>query len=979
MPKDYIPVEIRPDRGGRLITRGSLENVGLFDYSVKREVRRDLDIEVQREGHDYFWPSVDDELIPDPGNQPFPLEEDDPGPINLTHEVVRENGHRAVIVGTPTRLYRFNTMDRGGVYEEDVFEDGIYEDSAADWLVIGRGFSEEGHRWEAQRIRGYLWLNNGRDLPVTYRVQDSEVKPVYELREQGISHVGTIAEVSGVPVCMDISQIPEDLLPELFTHNGIRLSGGIYAQASGTTVEATEAFFTDDDVGRRIVFDDGTSALITGVLTPESVSVDETIEAHPQPFRLRTLLSQAGSLWSGVVTADQAAGSATVTASDNIFTAEMVGSLIRFVNGWTTEIVGYTSATSITTADEAPDDFEDYPFWVISDDIDVGWSDVYLPNPDTGLIHKLTVRGAEGAEYTTWGVGEVGAASDLVLYNSNTNETHAMRLRGPAGEEWFEYDAGIPLVGDPPIVYAENTDTGLGHSLAFRNGTIKIGSSVTGGGDYIVVASAPLFTADHVGRTLHWDTGDSRRIVAYLSSTQVVVDSDLTHAEELGAIENLDTYERWDGAVDRVTYRCLWGSKPDNPRRWGVIGNASAVIGESRVSLKYPFKSFASEQEITLVGAGAEGGNLTTEVLFATDNQVLLTADQVETSVTDGLIQQSDVIGSIVGFEDLEHNGSAILRGLSLKGRLVVYKDSCMFIGTYTGNPDQPFVFERKEVPSGKTLYYRWSLVGVNDEYHLFVGKGSIYKFDLVSMVPREFESAELCKNVIFGQATIANTNSIFAATNELTNEVWFWFPSAATDKALVFDYMYGTWSTSARAMTAAATVRRPAEGGIVTGESEHWFLMAANNVLVVYGLSTEDVESWGGAKSISYMRSAKPFTLVKSTYDWALRGGLSDFGARHGEKDIRSYVLHLASTSGNIPVNFELLGARNAAESVVTLAQVTIASPAEEPLISAFFRRHYFGWSLSGTSDPSAVIQIAGQTFEVSGVNSRSFVRRVA
>jgi hypothetical protein len=103
----------------------------------------------------------------------------------------------------------------------------------------------------------------------------------------------------------------------------------------------------------------------------------------------------------------------------------------------------------------------------------------------------------------------------------------------------------------------------------------------------------------------------------------------------------------------------------------------------------------------------------------------------------------------------------------------------------------------------------------------------------------------------------------------------------------------------------------------------------------------------------------------------------LSDLGARHSEKDVRAYVAHLGSNSDDGPLAFDLLGCRNVREGATALLSAVIASPATENLLSMFYRAFYFGWRLTG-SGKGLNIQVAAQTFEMSGVNSKSLGRRV-
>lgn len=75
------------------------------------------------------------------------------------------------------------------------------------WIQIASGLSASGRRWEAVSVGDYICLNNGVDLPLTFRPGDQSAFPIYELREQQIACVGTIASHVGNLLCMDITSI----------------------------------------------------------------------------------------------------------------------------------------------------------------------------------------------------------------------------------------------------------------------------------------------------------------------------------------------------------------------------------------------------------------------------------------------------------------------------------------------------------------------------------------------------------------------------------------------------------------------------------------------------------------------------------------------------------------------------------------------------------------------------------------------------
>lgn len=177
---------IRATQGGRFVTTKSPENVGVGNYLEKTNWRRIADKEVLREGTLLFRPNTG---LPQ-GSQHLNI-----GPTEIMGmwECVRPNDDRAVVAATATTIYR-------------------YKYSTGTWEVVGSGFSADTPYWEGESLDGYLILNNSIDLPVTLRVEDASVVPVYEMRDMGIAAVGHIAVYNGLLVCADITEIADTSL-----------------------------------------------------------------------------------------------------------------------------------------------------------------------------------------------------------------------------------------------------------------------------------------------------------------------------------------------------------------------------------------------------------------------------------------------------------------------------------------------------------------------------------------------------------------------------------------------------------------------------------------------------------------------------------------------------------------------------------------------------------------------------------------------
>lgn len=870
----YKPLTVKPSAGGKLMSNLSPDTAGIYNYTVKRDFRRVLDKEVRSEGYDYFWPNTSIPL----GQQPFPNYPAVNEPITLEIMARQPNGRTAIIVGTPTTLFRYFALDNGAYFEGDgtpaeyYQNEGqpgtpYYDDNPGIWLVIGTGFSPNAQRWEAINTNGYLVLNNGVDLMVTYRVEEFEVRPIYEMREAGIASVGNIAlDNSGLLVCADISEIDE---AELVNILSLISSNGITA-------------------------------------------------------------SQAGSYGPSPFNATLVAG--TVTSANPIFNLGSVGQTITFVNGISATINGYLTPTTVAV----------------------------------------------------------------------TNATDTV-------------NPGIPF-------------------FLINPGTI----------DYTVVASAPIFDNTMAGRKIVWDdSGATVTITAFIDSTHVVVNSNSSIPAGTFGLNNPAAYAPYtdQNFISRIQYRIIWCMEPDEPRRFAAVVPGTILIGSNSLKLQYPALSFQElvGQQITILGAGVNAGNLTATLEFLAPDGMTCILDAVaSTSVTNAGVQAADATGSLAGFMDLQDDGSPIIGMLSLLGYLVVYKDTAIMLGQYTGTIGSVFNFNGLNKYTGsKTLYYRYTLIKISaggQDFHVFAGRNSFYRFDLVNQEPIEVETGEVCKNIFFNSVQLlppgTDNVGVFAADNPITKQVFFCFPKGpGLDKALIYDYFTGQVNTTSAAYTAAAAVKRPVTG-IQTGASEDWFIMGTSNGMVVkYGLTDTMPFISGGitctqagntmtasapffssdlviGRSIQFpdlsvvnvvgyisptqitvggpakTRVATQFSVISALwhrigqpYDSVLASGLESFGKNFGEKDIEAWVLTLAGESPNSTLLFELIGGTSPSKTAV-LGSRLFTNAEVQNAVGMLFRQNYFAdrITVSGMNNPLEIVQ---RVLNIAGVDSRAFTER--
>ena len=171
-------------------------------------------------------------------------------------------------------------------------------------------------------------------------------------------------------------------------------------------------------------------------------------------------------------------------------------------------------------------------------------------------------------------------------------------------------------------------------------------------------------------------------------------------------------------------------------------------------------------------------------------------------------------------------------------------------------------------------MKYRHTVVNAEGMAHIYAGNSSFYTFDLSSRKPKEIVAFKNADTLFFDNAEIANTESIFATDNQLTKEIWFVTnKGTSSDKAICYDYIFRTLSTTSITVTAAATVEKP-------GSSEDWFVMGnGSGIVLLYGLNNETNARWSGKQFFS-RRGNTNYSTLALDYDSILESGAEDFGS---------------------------------------------------------------------------------------------------
>lgn len=420
-----------------------------------------------------------------------------------------------------------------------------------------------------------------------------------------------------------------------------------------------------------------------------------------------------------------------------------------------------------------------------------------------------------------------------------------------------------------------------------------------------------------------------------------------------------------DGYTIRIQYRVLLSNIGD-PRAFGSNGTASISAGSTALVFQTLLPSWAvSGTDVTIAGAGTDGGNLTAAILSVSGMTALLDTPAV-TTVSGALVLETEWIGGTAGRYDLQDDASQILRMAPLENRLVVYRNRSIFLGSYTGSAASPISFE-KIYEGDKNLYYRYTLATVAGSYHIFAGANSILQFDLTNRFPQEVQALELCKNLFYDSASLVNENFIFATNNPITKEVWFCYPVSETglsgtgtgSRVLAFDYAYNTASTIDVGFSAAEYVEKPLSV-VASRATENWFIMGTYDGFVLqYGKTNEGFEY---------------YSRIGEAYTSTLQAGLTSPGTDFNEGDMRSYVLKYSSQSEDWPVTVTLYKTNSPHKPVTQFASRGFVDPIDHNLFPVWARAIYFQDKLTvaGLDNP---VRLSARVFEFSTVDSRSVV----
>lgn len=461
-------------------------------------------------------------------------------------------------------------------------------------------------------------------------------------------------------------------------------------------------------------------------------------------------------------------------------------------------------------------------------------------------------------------------------------------------------------------------------------------------------------------------------IVEYVDGVLMCADILEINDEDMSAVmNNVLPYKTIVDSAEttRITFRRVWSNEGD-PGDFAANVPGTVTLGSPNLTLAWPMASFQAGDEVIVNGAGTAGGNLTTTILTISGVNVVL-ANNALTAVSSADVYKSSALNSIVGFDDIEDDGSAIVLQIPLKTQLISFKASGHIWQTYyTGDLDTPFAKDRVTKKPGIAPRFPRAVVNIvnddNEEYLLFPGAKHFYRFDLGSQAPQQaklFMGAE--KELFFSRIKGLGKFEVWAADNTCTDEIFFAYlweeyetGYYGANRAVALKYAKDCESISevdGFNFTCAAPVQKPL-AGFHGDDTETWFLMGdGDGKITLYGETNLEV--------LTRRRYGEKF-------DASIGGGLTSFGVDDTGKYVRRFSITSSKPDASQGMEVTIYGTRSANVAPVVLETRTLTDPRFPGAMGLYYRKPYYKYRI--VADTDGDLRIAGFVWRVGAADTQ-------
>lgn len=425
-----------------------------------------------------------------------------------------------------------------------------------------------------------------------------------------------------------------------------------------------------------------------------------------------------------------------------------------------------------------------------------------------------------------------------------------------------------------------------------------------------------------------------------------------------------------------ITQRKPWAvanSEFGEPTGWAPAINAYPAAAGTGLNLDFrPHDWVANQTRVAVVNGGLAGDILGGQ--YDVPDGVLLVSIATATSAGSAIVLSKTLdagisyprqvtvtkwsdISTIVAKYDLVGDGSAIVGMMPLGEQWVIYRETMIYIGRYTGDAANPFVFVPRFPNSDQTVNVPiWGdcIANLNGEFHVYPGTGNrFYKFDGISW-PSIHDVTDAAKELFFESVKI--TDECFVVSNPITKEQLFCQPYLT----FAFDTEFKTVSEIDAVLVAGASVRKP-------GASDQWFILAIENKVYTYGLVVNAV-----TPILTFLRDGVAPTAI-------LKSGLISAGLMTDEKMLLGYAPVLASQSPDSAIEVQLYSTYNpsAALTALLIPVESLPTPSGECYFTCGFQEMFFADEITLVTEEDVDFQLSQRTFEFDRIGEARGVTR--
>jgi hypothetical protein len=1001
MPSRYKSVELRPPQGGKLIGGLSEDTGAEPNYSIKKNFRRELDVEMRREGWSLFNPKFDK----NPLNMPL-YEDDD---VTLFFQFSRPNGDTALLAAAGDKLYRLfanndlaDYMDGEWIRPDANQNDGYHDggDSSFNWKIIQEGVTVPGS------IRSIELLSEGE-----YFSEDS-------LPTVTIDGVG---EATAEVVSADIEPPQGEGAPSitgLYTgrvrrNYSVDVKGSSFNLYRGAGEYRTPLLENEPITSTPLQFDEG-MAISFPNLTYEterfqwvakprrvgSINISERGKDYTRPPEIKiedSIGNGSGVIarvnlfennrWEAVTLNGYAICNNGIDLpyiyreewekSQQVFALRELG-IVRV--GTIAEHGGYLLCANLTEFAEG--ELERWSAICSANDIDP-YSNV---TPELIDEHTLIVNETQYAvmwsapgDPREWGVSAKGKINsgknqwfpDLpnLVKSFDVGQNFIVSAAGPNGANlateitsiaegsngnilYFELAdaASLPATTDSPTA-ATGLDaldyfdpvaaTDLDAIYTELPGPISPSNldaeDVTDPGCYSPLPNFALPTSPNNGHSTHHTFAEEDRPLAVSLVTMTLANGHEIIEGQPFKIETLSF-----SVLNEVAGKLL---KLDGTSI-GWVGNRA--------------DKWEVAEEIGCVTTATQPSTMSVTAVqnfTAETSKLAVTAGDEQTVVISDYVHEASGFSNTVGGSSSEilGDGSKILKMEKLMDVLIIYRQTGYWMAQLTQSNTDPFSFTERYTGNRAALF-RHSVQNIVDKYHIFVGLTGVFKIDLTEAEPSWVGAFQVGPQ-FWKKLSLYDQETVFAYDNALTGEIWLCLPKELGDEAtLAFDYRTNTLSHIDQHFTAGLTIRRPHNP--FTQRSDDMAIISYDGVVYTYGYGYGDIPS--------------VFNRVNEEYTSVLSSTLMNFKDRFNEKDIRSYVLLLDQTNPAIGTNMQLFTQGSLLDERVLVVDHSILDLDDETMVPVWSRALFYKDKITVTGKDNP-LRLASRIFEVSDVNSRS------